>query len=70
VTGARVFGVRLGGVLAAGPSGGEGARLRAGPYVSLRVYGPLGVGVGKDVLSAPPGSVEGLIFTITADLPF
>jgi len=69
VTGARAFGVRLGAVAAAAPSG-PGARLYGGPYASIRVYGPLGVGVGKDVLSAPLSRAEGLVLTITTDLPF
>jgi len=72
VTGGRLFGVRLGGFAAAAPRPtGEslGVVFGAGPYASLRVYGPFGVGVGKDVLSAPLANLEGLTFTITADLP-
>jgi hypothetical protein len=70
VTGARVFGVRVGG-FAAGTLApeGSGARLRAGPYASLRVYGPIGIGVGKDILSAPLSRLEGVTLAITTDLP-
>jgi len=72
VTGARFFGVRLGGFLAADPRG-EADRINiqvgAGPYASLRVYGPFGIGVGKDLTSAPLTNLEGVTFTITADLP-
>lgn len=71
VTGARVFGVRLGGFAAAGPAetGASGVKFRAGPYGSIRVYGPIGVGVGKDIISSPPAQLEGTTFTITTDLP-
>lgn len=72
VTAARLFGVRLGGFVAAAPRRGTdrfSVQLGAGPYASLRVYGPFGIGVGKDVTSAPLTNLEGLTFTITADLP-
>lgn len=70
VTGARVFGVRVGGFAALAPAPeGSGARLRAGPYASLRVYGPIGIGVGKDLLSAPLSRLDGVTLAITTDLP-
>jgi len=70
VTGARVFGVRVGAFAAGAPAtGGSGARLRAGPYASLRVYGPIGIGIGTDILSAPLSRPEGVTLAITTDLP-
>jgi len=72
VTAARLFGVRLGGFVAAAPKGGSDrleVQVGTGPYASLRVYGPFGVGIGKDLTSDPLTSLEGLTFTITADLP-
>lgn len=72
VTGARLFGVRLGGFASLAPIRGE-ERTRfdvgAGPYASLRVYGPFGVGVGKDITSEPLTNLEGITFTITANVP-
>lgn len=71
VTAARAFGVRLGGFAAAGRADGNdsGIDFRVGPYASIRVYGPLGIGVGKDVLASPISRLDGLTFTITTDLP-
>lgn len=71
-TGARIFGARLGGFLAVAPTSGAdrlNIQVGTGPYASLRVYGPFGVGVGKDLTGAPLTSLQGLSFMVTADVP-
>jgi hypothetical protein len=72
VTGARLYGVRLGGFLSVSPvetGPGRALSLAAGPYLSIRLYGPIGIGVGKDLTSAPAGRLDGLTITVTTDIP-
>jgi hypothetical protein len=70
VTGARVFGARLGGFALAVPPDSRGpTRLQAGPYASVRVYGPFGVGIGKDITRSSLLSVKGITLSITANIP-